>query len=493
MTEPGVASSDATNMEATAVVDGDEVVDQRPQVVVDRRRPPRLQDLRLHGAHRPRRRPAPPPLDGARAAGHPGREDRADAADDGLLRRAARARRGVLHRRAGAGRQHPVRAGRGLRDRPGPARSRPGPPLHAADRAGRGRRSSSPAGAALERTAFGKPLVYLGGNRERIADARIAIDQARLLVLNAAWKLDVGGSAERALRGLPDQGRGAARWRTQVIDMAIQLHGGAGLSDDFPLAAAYAGARTLRLADGPDEVHRGLVARLELRQVRRPPLMTSPTGRTVLVTGAASGLGAALARPSASAATRCWPPTCAGDVDLRARRHLRRRLGGRASPRSSAAGAGSTCWSTTPASPAAGGSTSPPSTSGAGSPRSTCSASSAGSARSCRCFKRQRSGHIVNVASLAGLVHPAGHGAPTTPSRRPSSRSPRPPATSWRRTASARTVVCPSYFRTNLVDSMQGSDPRRRRRHRPAGGALAVRPPTRSRPPCSRASTAARS
>jgi acyl-CoA dehydrogenase len=116
---------------------------------------------------------------------------------------------------------------------------------------------------ALERTAFGKPLASLGGNRERIAEARIAIDQARLLVLHAAWKLDVGGPMA-ALSEVSQIKVAVPSMATGVIDLAIQLHGGGGLSDDFPLAAAYVGARSLRLADGPDEVHRGMVARLEL-------------------------------------------------------------------------------------------------------------------------------------------------------------------------------------------------------------------------------------
>jgi acyl-CoA dehydrogenase len=115
----------------------------------------------------------------------------------------------------------------------------------------------------LERTAFGKPLVDLGGNRERIADARIAIDQARLLVLHAAWKLDEGGPLN-ALSEVSAIKVAVPTMAQQVIDMALQLHGGGGMSDDFPLAAALVSARSLRLADGPDEVHRGLVARLEL-------------------------------------------------------------------------------------------------------------------------------------------------------------------------------------------------------------------------------------
>ncbi len=115
----------------------------------------------------------------------------------------------------------------------------------------------------LERTAFGKPLVNLGGNRERIADARIALEQARLLVLHAAWKLDQGGPMA-ALSEVSQIKVAVPAMATSVIDLAIQLHGGGGMSDDFPLAAAWVGARSLRLADGPDEVHRGLVARLEL-------------------------------------------------------------------------------------------------------------------------------------------------------------------------------------------------------------------------------------
>ncbi len=116
---------------------------------------------------------------------------------------------------------------------------------------------------ALERTAFGKPIANLGGNRERIADARIAIDQARLLVLHAAWKLDVGGPLN-ALSEVSQIKVAVPNMAQQVIDMAIQIHGGGGLSDDFPLAGAWTAARALRLADGPDEVHRGMVARLEL-------------------------------------------------------------------------------------------------------------------------------------------------------------------------------------------------------------------------------------
>jgi acyl-CoA dehydrogenase len=116
---------------------------------------------------------------------------------------------------------------------------------------------------ATARQAFGKPLANLGGNRERIAHARIKINQARLLVLQTAWKLDTVG-LQGARSEVSQIKVVVPNVATEVIDMAIQLHGAAGVTDDFPLAAAYTGARALRLADGPDEVHLNLVARAEL-------------------------------------------------------------------------------------------------------------------------------------------------------------------------------------------------------------------------------------
>ncbi|HXC45141.1 MAG TPA: acyl-CoA dehydrogenase family protein [Solirubrobacteraceae bacterium] len=115
---------------------------------------------------------------------------------------------------------------------------------------------------ASERTAFGKPLANLGGNRERIADARIAIDRARMHVLHAAWLVDQ--KAPEAIGAVSQIKVATPNMVQGVVDMAIQLHGGGGLSNDFPLAGAWTAARALRLADGPDEVHRGVVARLEL-------------------------------------------------------------------------------------------------------------------------------------------------------------------------------------------------------------------------------------
>jgi acyl-CoA dehydrogenase len=117
---------------------------------------------------------------------------------------------------------------------------------------------------SVSRVAFGKPLANLGGNRERLAEARIAINSARLLVLHAAWALDTHGIAG-ALSEVSEIKAAVPRMACNVVDLAIQLHGGAGMSEDFPLAMAYAGARALRLADGPDEVHLGVVARRLLK------------------------------------------------------------------------------------------------------------------------------------------------------------------------------------------------------------------------------------
>jgi alkylation response protein AidB-like acyl-CoA dehydrogenase len=119
----------------------------------------------------------------------------------------------------------------------------------------------------LTRVAFGKPLIDLGGNRERVADFRIAIDQARLLTLHAAWRIDQVG----ALAALPEISAikvVAPNVLQSVVDAAIQIHGGAGLSHDTPLASLFAIARVLRLADGPDEVHRAVIAKAEIAKYK---------------------------------------------------------------------------------------------------------------------------------------------------------------------------------------------------------------------------------
>jgi acyl-CoA dehydrogenase len=123
-----------------------------------------------------------------------------------------------------------------------------------------------------EREAFGKPLAEQGVVMEWIADSRIEIEQARLLTLKAAHMMDTMGNKE-ARAEIAMIKVVAPNVALRVLDRAIQAHGGAGVSDDFPLAYFWASARTLRLADGPDEVHRASVAKLELKKERRvvPP------------------------------------------------------------------------------------------------------------------------------------------------------------------------------------------------------------------------------
>ena len=115
----------------------------------------------------------------------------------------------------------------------------------------------------LQRVAFGKPIAVQGVTQERIAEARIMIEQARLLTLKAAYMMDTVGN--KGARGEIAMIKVVApNIACQIIDWAIQAHGAGGVSDDFPLAYAYVAARTLRLADGPDEVHRNAIAKLEL-------------------------------------------------------------------------------------------------------------------------------------------------------------------------------------------------------------------------------------
>jgi acyl-CoA dehydrogenase len=117
---------------------------------------------------------------------------------------------------------------------------------------------------AASRVAFGKPLAELGGNADIIANLRIAIDQARLLTLKTAWTLDTHGT-KAALSLISQIKVVVPNVAQQAADAAMQIHGAAGLSDDFPLAQLFAYARVLRIADGPDEVHRAVVAKLEAK------------------------------------------------------------------------------------------------------------------------------------------------------------------------------------------------------------------------------------
>ncbi|RZU20546.1 acyl-CoA dehydrogenase [Kribbella rubisoli] len=262
MTEPDVASSDATNMEATAVVDGDEVVINGRKWWSTGVGHPDCQLLIFMGltdpdAHRYARHTmvlVPRDTPGVKVerllpAMH--RYDEPHGHGEVSFTEVRVPASNVL---MGPGRAFEIAQGR----------LGPGRVHHCMRLIGLAEKALE---LALERgtsrTAFGKPLVNLGGNRERIADARIAINQSRLLVLQTAYLLDTQGLAG-ALSEVSQIKVAVPRMAQDVIDMAIQLHGGGGLSDDFPLAAAWTSARALRLADGPDEVHRGVIARIEL-------------------------------------------------------------------------------------------------------------------------------------------------------------------------------------------------------------------------------------
>jgi acyl-CoA dehydrogenase len=263
MTEPDAASSDATNMEATAVVDGDEVVvngrkwwttgaghpDCEVFIFMGRSGDP---DADRHHQHTmvlvPRDTPG---VEVVRLLPAMGRYD--EPLGHGELR-FTDVRVPLANVLVGEGQAFEIAQGR----------LGPGRVHHCMRLIGLAEKALELAcQRGLARTAFGKPIINLGGNRERVAQARIAIDSARLLVLHAAWLLDTQGPWG-ALSQVSQIKVAVPRMAQEVIDFAMQLHGGGGLSDDFPLAGAWTQARALRLADGPDEVHLGMVARLEL-------------------------------------------------------------------------------------------------------------------------------------------------------------------------------------------------------------------------------------
>jgi acyl-CoA dehydrogenase len=275
MTEPDVASSDATNIRATAVLDGDEVVlDGRKWWSTGVGHPDArfviFMGLTDPGAHRyARHSMVLVPLDtpGVRVErmlpvfgyhDEPYGHGEVTFTDVRLPADAIVAGPGrgfeIAQSRLGPGRVHHCMRLVGLAERC----------LQAAIE------------RATTRVAFGRPIANLGGNRERIARARIAINSARLLVQHTAWLLDTQGIAG-ALSHVSQIKAAVPAMAQDVVDLAIQLHGGAGLSDDHPLAAAFAVTRALRLADGPDEVHLGVVARLELAPYLRAVTTGQPT------------------------------------------------------------------------------------------------------------------------------------------------------------------------------------------------------------------------
>lgn len=267
MTEPGVASSDATNMAATAVIDGDEVVingskwfstgvghpDCKILVFMGLTDP----DADRHHRHTMVLVPVETPgVTVKRLLSTMNVYDEPVGHGEVTFDEVRVPRSNIL---LGEGRAFEIAQGR----------LGPGRVHHCMRLIGQAELALElMITRGLERTAFGKPLIKLGGNQERVAEARIAIDQARMLVLNAAWKLDQGG-ALNALSEVSQIKVIVPNMALKIIDMAMQIHGGGGLSQDFPLAAMWTNARALRLADGPDEVHRGVIARLEIAKHQR--------------------------------------------------------------------------------------------------------------------------------------------------------------------------------------------------------------------------------
>ena len=262
MTEPGVASSDATNMAATAIVEGDEVVLNGRKWWSTGIGHPNCKVLIFMGLTAP---------DAARHSRHSmvlvpkdapgvkvermlsvfGQKDEPYGHGEVSFTNVRLPKSAII---LGPGRGFEIAQGR-----LGPGR------VHHCMRAiGAAERAlEMMIQRATSRTAFGKPIVNLGGNRDIIANARMAIEQARLLTLKTAWALDTHGIMG-AISEVSQIKVVVPNMLQQIVDQAMQMHGAAGVSDDFPLAALFAAARCLRLADGPDEVHRGLVAKLEL-------------------------------------------------------------------------------------------------------------------------------------------------------------------------------------------------------------------------------------
>ncbi|QCS12204.1 acyl-CoA dehydrogenase [Acinetobacter radioresistens] len=263
MTEPAVASSDATNMQATAVIEGDEIVlngrkwwssglgDPNAKVIIFMAHTPDESKDRHHqhsmvlvpidtaGVTIERMLPVFGDYDAPHGHGEISFNN---------------VRVPLSHFIGGAGQGFEIAQGR-----LGPGR------IHHCMRCiGAAEKSLDlMIERGMSRTAFGKEILKLGGNLERIAEARVAIDQARLLTLYAAYKMDTLGNMA-ALTEISAIKVVAPSVLEKVVDMAIQIHGGAGMSRDTVLTGFFAQARSLRLADGPDEVHKGMIAKLEL-------------------------------------------------------------------------------------------------------------------------------------------------------------------------------------------------------------------------------------
>lgn len=265
MTEPAVASSDATNLDFEAKRDGDDWIlngekywssgagDPRTEVYILMARTAGREEAPRHSQHSMFAIPADLPgvtkLRPMTVFGHD------DAPHGHLHMRYENVRVPGDALLLGEGRGFEVSQGR-----LGPGR------IHHCMRAiGQSERAlQAMCQRAVSRTAFGRPLAKLGANYDIIAECRIEIEEARLLCLKAAWMMDQG-DMRAAAPWISKTKVSAPRVALKVVDEAIQMHGGTGVSQDTPLAQMYVGLRTLRLADGPDAVHRMQVARKELK------------------------------------------------------------------------------------------------------------------------------------------------------------------------------------------------------------------------------------
>ncbi|HEY6788312.1 MAG TPA: acyl-CoA dehydrogenase family protein [Trebonia sp.] len=265
MTEPDVASSDATNVETSIVRDGDEYVINGRKTFITGAMNPNAQIFIVMGKtdtgaerHRqqsmilvPRDAPGLVIKRGMHILGYDDHEHGGHAELELVDVRVPAANLiagegdgfGIAQARLGPGRIHHCMRSIGVAERA----------------------IELMCARASQRVAFGKPLSEQGVIREWIAESRVRVEQLRLLVLKTAWLIDVRGTkgAHTEIQSIKIATPETVQW---IVDKAIQVHGAAGLSQDFPLAAAFAGIRTLRFADGPDEVHKNALARAELRR-----------------------------------------------------------------------------------------------------------------------------------------------------------------------------------------------------------------------------------
>jgi acyl-CoA dehydrogenase len=265
MTEPGVASSDATNIEARIERDGDHYVINGRKWWVSGANDPRCKILIFMGKSNPdhadrhhRQSMILVPIDtpGVQVLRHLpvfGYDDAPHGHAEMLFENVRVPATNIL---LGEGRGFEIAQGR-----LGPGRIH-----HCMRLIGRAERAlEMMCRRSFNRVAFGKKVADQGVTRERIANARIMIDQTRFLVLNAAHKMDSVGN-KQARQEIAMIKVAAPNMACQVIDWAMQVHGGGSVSDDFGLAHAYASSRSLRFVDGPDEVHRNAIAKMELER-----------------------------------------------------------------------------------------------------------------------------------------------------------------------------------------------------------------------------------